>query len=199
VPGAAVIRAPAVGAGARAGLAPGDLVVAAGGQPVASVAELNARIAAAKANENLALDVRGRDGAARTVTVTVSELPGTIPMRDRTLLYNKVLIEMQDAVRTAKTPIPQGAARLNLAIVHMRLQNWDDARLELEQVKLPDGPGVSAGTVAYLLGLTYEALGRTADAETAFTRAAAAPESTLSDEGPLVRSLAQQKLKSSRP
>lgn len=199
VPGAAVIRAPAVGAGARAGLAPGDVVVGAGGQPVASVAELNARIALAKANENFALEVRGRDGATRAVTVAVSELPGTIPMRDRTLLYNKVLLEIQDAVRIAKTPVAQGAARLNLAIVHMRLQNWDDARLEFEQIKLPDGPGVSAGTVAYLLGLTYEALGRTADAETAFTRAAAAQESTLSDEGPLVRSLAQQKLKPTRP
>lgn len=62
------------------------------------------------------------------------------------------------------------------------------------QVELPDGPGVSGGTVAYLMGLCYEALSRSADARAAFTRAAGVADSTLWFEGPLVAPLAQQRL-----
>jgi hypothetical protein len=84
---------------------------------------------------------------------------------------------------------------LNLAVVHMRLGNWDDALQTLAGVKLPDGSGVSAGTVHYFSGLCLDALGRTADARAAFTRAAAATEARVSQDGPLVAPLAQRKLK----
>jgi len=83
---------------------------------------------------------------------------------------------------------------LNLAIAHMHLANWDDAQAELKDAQLADGSGVSAGTVAYLTGLCLEAVGRTPDAQAAFTKAAAAPLARLSAEGPLVAPLAQQKL-----
>ena len=76
----------------------------------------------------------------------------------------------------------------------MRLGNWDDAVQTLGTVKLAEGYGVSAGTVHYFMGLCYEALGRTADAQAAFTKAAALGEARLSQEGPLVAPLAQRKL-----
>ncbi len=47
-----------------------------------------------------------------------------------------------------------------------------------------DGPGVSAGTVAYINGLAYEALCRAPDATAAFTKAAASPQARLWYEGP---------------
>ena len=64
----------------------------------------------------------------------------------------------------------------------------------LETVKLPDGSGVSAGTVTYFIGLCQEALGRNADAQAAFTKAAASPEARVSQDGPLIAPLAQRKL-----
>ncbi|MNC98024.1 Tetratricopeptide repeat protein [compost metagenome] len=84
---------------------------------------------------------------------------------------------------------------MNLAIVHMRLGNWDDAQNELKLAQLPDGPGVSAGTVSYLLGLCLESTGRAAEAQAAFTKAAASPLARLSSDGPLVAPLAQQKIR----
>ena len=76
----------------------------------------------------------------------------------------------------------------------MRLGNFDEAIAAFTQAALPDGPGVSAGTVAYFTGLCYEQTGRPLDAQTAFTKAAAATQSRLWHDGPLVAPLAKQKL-----
>jgi membrane-associated protease RseP (regulator of RpoE activity) len=100
-PGAVVVRAG--GAGAKAGLAPGDTIVAAGGRPVASVADLRARIAAiATAPSDLALDVKNLSGVTRKVTVTVAMLADTIPMRDPSVLYNRALLDLSDAIASAR-------------------------------------------------------------------------------------------------
>jgi hypothetical protein len=82
--------------------------------------------------------------------------------------------------------------------VHLRLGSWDDALAALKYVQLPEGAGVSAGTVAYLTGLAYEGLGRAPDALTAFTKAAASPQARLWFEGPLVAPLAAARLQTRR-
>jgi len=104
------------------------------------------------------------------------------------------VLDLQEAAGRPGTPAATAAAKLNLAIVHMRLGNWDDAQAALKDVQLPDGPGVSAGTVAYLSGLCAEATGRSAEAQAAFTKAAAATLARLWNDGPLVAPLAQAKL-----
>jgi len=191
--GAVVVRAG--GAGAKAGLAVGDVIVGAGGSPVVSVADLRAKLAALKPPAlDLPLEVKGGTGTTRTVNGAVVLVPDTLPMGDTAISYNRALAEVEDAIRLASNPNDTAAARLNLAIVQMRLGNYDVAETELRSVQLPDGPGVSAGTVAYLSGLCLEALGRTADARTAFTRAAASTQARVSYDGPLVAPLAQQKL-----
>ncbi|MEQ1910579.1 MAG: hypothetical protein ABMA15_17295, partial [Vicinamibacterales bacterium] len=68
-----------------------------------------------------------------------------------------------------------------------------EARSQLQQVKLADGPGVGAGTVQYLLGLCNARLGNRVDAETAF-KAAAASSSLLTEDGPPVKELAEARL-----
>jgi hypothetical protein len=114
-------------------------------------------------------------------------------MSDRHLLYNGILLRLEELLRDAKTPVDAIASRLNLAIVEMRLGRWGEAARDLEQLRLPEGPGVSGGTIAYLLGLCYEALGRRGDATTSFT-AAAKSDSMLSMRGPRTAALAQDKL-----
>lgn len=194
VPGAVVVRA-----GGAAGLSAGDVIVGAAGAPVASVADLRAKVAAIRPPDlTLALDVKGADGVARKVTAPAKIIADTIPLRDRALLYNRALVELKEATASAATPVERSAAHLNLAIALMRLGNWDEAQTELKDAQFADGPGVSAGTVAYLNGLCLEAVGRTADAQAAFTKAAAAPLARLSAEGPLVAPLAQQKLQPRR-
>lgn len=197
VTGAAVVRAN--GAGSRAGLVPGDVIVSLGSTRIDSVRDLRANMMAIRASAPLDLQVQTLAGASKAATLTPVLVPDTLPMRDPTLVYNRLLIELQEAVKAAKAPIEEASARLNLGIVHVRLGNWDEAVRELQQVRLPDGPGVSSATANYLLGLSYEALGRTADAQAALTKAAAVDQARLSDEGPLVAPLAQQKLRTLRP
>jgi len=194
VAGAVVIRAPGGGPGAEAGLAPGEVIVQAGGQPVASVADLQRQVEEVSPPGPLGLEVRGQNGVMRSVNVDVTESPSLIPLRQRALLCNKVLLEMRDVTQTAAVPERRSAARLNLAIAEMCVENWEEALGDLEQVTLPDRPGVSAGTVAYLIGLCHEALGQAAEARAAFERAAAATDSTLGINGPPVPLLAREKL-----
>ena len=53
---------------------------------------------------------------------------------------------------------------------------------------------MSNGTVQYLLGLCHEALGQVAEAEKAWRAAASDAESLLTEDGPLVKELAEAKL-----
>jgi tetratricopeptide (TPR) repeat protein len=195
VEGAAVVRAGP--ANAKAGLAVGDTIVGAGGKPVASVADLRAAIAAAPAaSSTLVLDVRGPGAAApRKVNAVLATVADTIPLRDRAILYNTALLALQDQASTAATSVERSAAQLNLAIAHIRLGNWDDALSALKAVQLPDGAGVSAGTISYLTGVAHEGAGRVAEAQAAFTKAAAATQARLGADGPLVAPLAQAKLR----
>jgi hypothetical protein len=195
VQGAAVVRAS--GVGAKAGLAVGDVIVGSLNVPIASVADLRAKIAGIKPpTAEISLDVKGPTGVARKVSVPVTMAADAIGLRDTSLLYNRALIDLTDMVTaTATSPVERTAARINLAIVQMRLGNLDDALTSLRDVQLPDGPGVSGGTVSYLTGLCFKALGRTPEAQAAFTKAAASPQARLSAEGALVAPLAKQELR----
>lgn len=194
IAGAVVVRSPETGSQAEAGLTPGDVVIQAGGQPVTSVADLRRQVAGVSPPGSLGLEVRGPNGVTRSVSVEVTDSPALIPLRQRALLCNKVLLEMRDVAQTAEEPERRVAARLNLAIADMCVENWEDALGELEQVTLPDRTGVSAGTVAYLIGLCHEALGQDTQARSAFERAAAATGSTLGIDGPPIPLLARSKL-----
>lgn len=193
-PGAVVIR---VGPGAaQTGLAVGDVIVAAAGAPVTSVAELLARVAAVPGGSGeLVVDVQGPGGdGKRSVTTRVALSPDTLPV-GASLPYNRFLVELRDRLaRAPLAPMELVATRLNLAIVNMRLGNFDEALAALNTVSLPEGGGVSAGTVAYLAGLCHEALARPAEAKTAFTKALTAVGARLSQNGALIAPLAQRKL-----
>ena len=190
--GAVVIRSGPIGT--KAGLAVGDVIVGAGGSPVTSVAILRERIAGLGSGvADFVLDATDPSGAAKKVTGAVTLAPEAWPPRDSTLPYNRALIDLQEQLK-ATPAADQAPALLNLAVVQMHLSNWDDALTTLNNVKLPEGAGVSAGTVTYFIGLCQEALGRTADARAAFTKAAASTEARVSQDGPLVAPLAQRRL-----
>jgi hypothetical protein len=191
--GAVVVRPG--GVGAKAGLVVGDVIVGAAGAPVTSVADLRAKLAAVKAPAtDIAIDVKKATGDTRKVTVLLAFAADALPMRDPNLLYNHLLISLQDAAKVARTPNERSAAALNLAIVDMHLGNYDDAQAALADAHLPEGTGVSAGTVAYLSGVCLEALGKSAEAQAQFTKAAASTQARLSLEGPLVAPLARQRM-----
>jgi hypothetical protein len=90
----------------------------------------------------------------------------------------------------------RSAALLNLGVALMREGQCQAALREgLNEVALPDGPGVSAGTVRYLEGVCLEKLNRPEDARRSFELAAGAAEATLwTNDGPPVAERAQRRL-----
>lgn len=191
VPGAVVIGVD--GGAGRAALSPGDVIVQAGGKPVPDAAAFGATLAARQANEKLAVEARDRAGAVRRAELNVSMAPRLLAMSDQTWMFNSLVLSLRSRLVGAGGQADD-VIRLNLAVALMRVGNWADARAELGRVTLPPGPGVSNGTVQYLLGLCHEALGQPADADRAWRAAATDAESLLTEDGPAIKDLAERKL-----
>ena len=190
VAGAVVIGVDANGPAAKAGIAAGDVIVKANAQPIADVVTLNTLLAGRKTDEALTLELKDRTGAPKRADVVVALAPRLVGLYDQTLLVNRMLLDLRGRLLVPGTPNEDSVLRLNLAAALARVENWSDARIELQRVKLPDGPGVSNGTVQYLLGLCADKLGNRADADAAFT-AAAASEALISEDGPSVKDLVE--------
>jgi len=192
VAGAVVTAVDAEGAAAKAGLAPGDIVTSVGSQPVADGTGFAGLVAQRKAGEALQVEVKDKTGAVKSVSLAVTMAPRLVAMNDQSLLFNNVLIGLRPRLTEGAAPDP--VVRLNLAVALMRLGNWSEARNELATIRMAGGPGVSNGTVQYLLGLCHEALGQAAEAEKAWRAAATDSESLLTEDGPAIKELAERKL-----
>lgn len=191
--GPVVVSVDGNGPAAKAGVAAGDLIVAADAKPVADAAALAAVVAAHAAGQSVAVELKDRAGAQKKVEIGVLMRPRLLGVSDQTLLMNRTLVTLRARLSEAKDPAEQASIRLNLAAALTRLESWSDARAELQQVTLADGPGVGSGTVQYLIGICAARLGNRADAETAF-KAAAASNSLLTEDGPPVKELAEARL-----
>lgn len=193
VPGAAVVGVQANSAAARANVQVGDIVTRVGTQAIADSTALAAALAGKTANDTLALELKDRAGAVKKADIKVAMTPRLIGMNDQMLMANRVLLDLRSRL---SSPMPAGEepiVRLNAAAALARLQAWSEARVELQKVTLPEGPGVGNGTVQYLMGLCAENLGNRIEAEAAW-RVAAASQSWLTDDGPPVKELAEAKL-----
>jgi hypothetical protein len=193
VPGAVVIGVDANGPAAKGGVSVGDVITKVNAQAVTDVAGLNAQLASRKGDDQLTLELKDRAGTAKRADVKVSMAPRVVGLYDRTLLVNRMLLELRSRLQTPADPVDDSVLRLNLAASLARVENWGDARLELQRVKLPDGSGVSNGTVQYLLALCADKLGNRTDAETAYA-AAVASDASITEDGPSVKDLAEARL-----
>jgi hypothetical protein len=191
--GPVVVAVDPNGPAAKAGVQPGDVILRANSQPVADAGALATLLAGRKADESMTFDLKDKAGAAKKADVAVVMTPRLIGLNDQSLLVNKILVDLRGRLQQPGDPVTDSVMRLNLAVALARVGAWTDARLELQRVKLNDGPGVSAGTVHYLLGLAAERMGNTAEAEAAL-KAAAASTALISEDGLPVRDLAEARL-----
>jgi tetratricopeptide (TPR) repeat protein len=90
-----------------------------------------------------------------------------------------------------------GLAGLNVALAHMQLGDYETALKEyLPRVSLPEGSGISQGTVLYYTALAYMRLGERAEAARLFQQALAYEGATIfSNDGPRVAPLAKRRLR----
>lgn len=191
--GPVVVAVDPNGPGAKSGIQPGDMVLKANSQPVPDAATLTTLLAGRKADEDLTLDVKDKAGAPKKADVKVLMTPRLIGMNDQSLMVNKILVDLKARLLAPGEPINDSVMRLNLAVALARVGLWSDARLELQRVKLNEGPGVANGTVQFLLGLVAERMGNAAEAETAW-RAAAATTALITEDGLPVKELAEARL-----
>ena len=181
------------GPAAAAGIQPGDVVLKANSQAVADAAALINLLAGRKADEALTLELKDRAGVAKRADTKVFMTPRLIGLNDQSLMINKILVDLRNRLQAQGDPVTDSVMRLNLAVALARVGAWPEARLELQRVKLNDGPGVGAGTVHYLLGLAAERMGNIAEAETNF-RTAAASSALETEDGLPVKDLAEARL-----
>jgi hypothetical protein len=191
--GPVVVAVDPNGPGAKAGIQPGEVVLRANSQPVPDAGALVNLLAGRKADEDLIIDLKDKAGAAKKADVKVLMTPRLIGMNDQSLLVNKILVDLKGRLQSPGDPLTDAVMRLNMAVALARVGNWTDARLELQRVKLNDGPGVSNGTVHYLLGVVAERMGNTAEAEASW-RAAAATTALITEDGLPVKDLAEARL-----
>lgn len=181
------------GPGAKSGIQPGDVLLKANSLAVPDAGTLTTLLAGRKADDDLTLELTDKAGAAKRADVRVLMTPRLIGMNDQSLMINKILVDLKARLLSPGEPINDSVMRLNLAVALARVGLWSEARLELQRVKLNEGPGVSNGTVQYLLGLAAERMGNAAEAEAAW-RAAAATTALISEDGLPVKELAEARL-----
>ena len=191
--GPVVASVDANGPAAKVGLHVGDIVVSGNGKPVADSAALDRLVAALGNGQSLAVQVQDAAGVRKSLDISVQRRPRVLGISDQTLMVNRSLVILRAQLRDTVDPVEQASVRLNLAAALTRLESWNEAKSELRQVTLADGPGVGPGTVQYLLGLCNAGLGNRVEAEAAFT-AAAASSNLLTEDGPPVNELAQARL-----
>jgi hypothetical protein len=166
----------------------GDVIVSVRGQAVADAAALDKIIASSKPGETLGLELRDAKGAPKKAEIALFLTPRLIGMSDQSVLANRALVDLRARMATTTDPFLQSVTRLNIAVALARVGECNAARTELEQVQLPDRPGVGPGTVHYLRAVCADAIGNRAEAESYF-KMAASTESLLTEDGPAVKDL----------
>ncbi|HJU84568.1 MAG TPA: hypothetical protein VJ600_10185 [Holophagaceae bacterium] len=178
----------------KAGLQLNRPLTAAGGKPVASVAEFRASLASA--GERLQVS-QGTVNATLAVRAQALELP----MVSENYCYPALMSHLRLRLLGAKGD-EAGLARLDLALGFMHFRKYDQALEVLREARLSSTRGVSQGSVEYYTALCFQRLGPAYanEALAAFQRALRYPSATLlSSDGPLVAPLAKQALEDLKP
>jgi PDZ domain/PEGA domain len=193
VKGAVVADLDPLAAAAEAGLAAGDIVVQLDGADVVSALDMESKLASRQPGARVTLGVKTRAGQTTSVTAALKRVPAMVVSGDRFLPANVVVAVLRARLAQTTDPALQPIIRLNLAAALLRAGDASQARALLQETQLPAGPGVSAGTVQYLLGEAALIEGDQAAARQAW-EAASQADGRLTDDGPPVRALAARAL-----
>ncbi|MBK5296219.1 MAG: tetratricopeptide repeat protein [Vicinamibacteria bacterium] len=193
VKGAIVMEVDPGQAAAEAGLAPGDLVQQLDGQAVDSALDLESKLGSRQPGQQVSLGVRKRAGQTQSLPVVLRRVPVLVTSSDRFRPANVTVAVLRAQMATTTDPALLPIVGLNLAAALLRAGDSAEALALLKDTTLPAGPGVSAGTVLYLLGEAALAQGDQTAARQAWDSASQA-DGRLTDDGPSVKALAARAL-----
>jgi hypothetical protein len=155
------------GPAARAGLLPGDRVIAVAGRPVTDVAAMRETVAAADASATVVLDVASPGGAVRKLECQAAAEPRLTATKDET---SRVVRAAWASVVAAAGGPNAAAALANLGLLLESAGQEPAAQGVWRRVRAI-GEGGLAARAAYALGVGLEASGKREEAITAFTEA----------------------------
>jgi tetratricopeptide (TPR) repeat protein len=192
--GPTVLKIGTQGPAAAAGIEIGDVVVEADGTPIEDTLSLIEKVRSKEPGDTVMLTLE-RQGVRRDAQVSVGTTPLEIPLNREGYLYNKAIIDLRHHM--VVEPSDEPLARLNLALCHMQLGNYETALKEhLPRVTLPGALGISQGTVHYYTGVCYQELDENAEAARMYREALKLPDATIqSNDGPRVAPLAERRLR----
>jgi hypothetical protein len=193
VKGAVVAEVEAGQAAGEAGLAVGDIVQQLDGQPLESALDLEGRLGSKQPGQQVTLGVKTKAGQTQSLPVVLRRVPALVTSGDRFLPANVTVAALRAQLATTTDPALQPIVRLNLAAALLRAGDAPEALALLKETTLPPGPGVSAGTVQYLLGEAALAQGDQVGARQAW-EAASQADGRLTADGPSVKALAARAL-----
>lgn len=197
VKGAVVVSVEAGGPAALTKIDVGDTIIRVDGQDLTSanaVSQMLEVLSKAEPNDQVSVLVMNPTSPVRIIQVRLQRTPLLVSMTDRTVLFNKMILDLRARLAAGITKDEEAIARLNLAVSLMAVQNWSDATKELDRVKLPQRRGLSAGTVSYLRGLCLQGLLDHVGAQREFEAALADKDALLTEEGGSVPELAKKVL-----
>ena len=196
-----VVRVRKASPAAKAGVKVGDRIVAIGGRGLSKPLDLESILAGMREGSRASMTLQTPGEVPRQVNLDIGTTPVILRADAPSELRSRFVSEMSFVSRLEADSGRSGgavrsAALLNLGVALMREGQCQAALREgLAEVTLPDGPGVSAGTVRYLEGICLEKLNRPEDARRSFELAAGATEATLwTNDGPPVAERAQRRL-----
>jgi len=178
---------------AKGGPDVGSRILGVDGQPVASVAEWQARLARAQDRGAIEIEWRRADGETVKGKLRATRGPWLRDRGDQ---------GVEDAFRAAWAVVASAAADgaeadaalANLALLFGAHGEHDLAARTWRRVDWPERNGVGAGTAAYYLGRELQALGRDREAVKALRLAAASPGRAGKHTGPPVAPAARDRL-----
>lgn len=184
---------------ARAGLAPGDVVLAIDGVKVTRASEIEAAVARAGAAKALRLSVASVSSATtepRTVELTPRNGPREVTAKTEPVFWNRVSMDLRQAIEGAPGSPNAALARLNLGLIALAQGDASGAHDAFVKAKseLADGPGLGRGTAAFYTGVSLERLGDIRGAIDELTAASLDAAATLlGPDGPRVKDLARHR------
>jgi hypothetical protein len=190
------------GPAVEAGLRVGDGITALNGKELVSLADWNRALQEMRSPERMQdrmpMTLTVRRGGTDDIHMDVAWAPKMMTPGHEDILYNQQLVDLEYESSSRSDPYSQGVVRLNQAMAYIHFGRYDLAlQKALARANLPEGMGISGGTVEYLRAWCYEQLGPEyhAEAREGFEAASTEDGATLGTQmGPLVAPLARQHL-----